>query len=136
MEKANSKKLNRWSKYYLEFIQLVAMGLLFLFVFNKELVIFVKEFISALPVGGGLVESIAIRGYVVFNMLANSPSLIVLLFAIFQVVIFAKTVTAWLIICCTPFSFNKENVVVRKQKVECYCRDNKSAYLENSRLLF
>lgn len=136
MQKVQNRKLNKLSKYYLEFIQLLVVGLLFLFVLNKELVLFVKEFISALPIGASLVESIALKGYIIFNILSNSPSLFVLTLVLLQVMIFAHAIKMWVIIFCNPFSYIKEDVIINNHKIERYCRDNTSKYLETSRLRF
>lgn len=135
MKKDNAYKINRHSKYFLEFIQLVVMGLLFLFVLKRELVVFVKELISSLPVGGNFIESIAVKGYVIFNLISHSPSLIVFTFLILQVMVFA-TFKCLTLLYCYPFYYAKENLTIVEKKVEHFYRNNRTTYLENLRLLF
>lgn len=130
------KKFNSFAKKYAqELLQLVAMGLLFLFVLNKELIVFVKEFIGALPVGGSLIESIALRGYVIFNLLSNSPSIVIFTLLFLQVVLFVYTINLLAIIFCKPFMLKEDVVVVQKKILDTYTRNNKTTYLENLRLL-
>jgi hypothetical protein len=136
MEKVGNQKINKFSKYYLEIVQLVATGLLFLFVLNKELVIFIKEFISALPIGSSFVESIALRGYVLFNLLANSPSLVVFTFVFLQLIAIASVISLWIIIFCNPFIYDEKTIVTCDKKVEKFYRNNRTVYLETMRLLF
>lgn len=117
-------------------MQLVVMGLLFLFVLQKELIVFVKEFIYSLPTGSNVIEQIAIRGYVYFNLLANSPSLFAVAFVIIQVMLFACTITIILYILCEPIIYSKENIFLNfKRKENKFYRDNRSCYLENLSLL-
>lgn len=125
MKECQNSKFNRLSKHYIEICQLIVMAVLFLFVFNNELVVFVKDFIGALPIGGGLVESIAIKGYFVFKVLASSPSLFVLTLVFLQLMIFAHAIRVWLVIYARPFVYDKEDIVLADSTVDlCKPRDN------------
>lgn len=130
------RKFNSFVKKYAhEFFQLIIMSCLFLFVLNKELVLFVKEFISAIPFGGNFIESIALKGYVVFNMLSSSPSLVALMLMFLQVVLVVYTIRILVIIFYKPFVLNEESLATEQTSVENYARNNKIIYLENLRLL-
>lgn len=111
MKDVKCKKFNRFSKYYLDICQLIVMGLLFLFVLNNELVMFVKEFVGILPVGAGIVESVAVKGYFVFKILATSPSFFVFTYVFFQLMIFAYAFRVWIVKYGTPWKCGKEDIV-------------------------
>ncbi|MGN0961261.1 MAG: hypothetical protein ACI4PF_03580 [Christensenellales bacterium] len=136
MQNLNAKKVNRFSKYYFNFIQLVVTGLLFLFVLNRELVLFVKEIISVLPVGANFIESIALKGYIIFNVLSNSPSIVILTLFIFHIVLFGYKIKIWCIVFCNPFIYNKEDLTCGEKKTCQFYRNNRTIYLENLRLLY
>lgn len=136
MNRISRKEFNRKNKFLIGLVQLFILGLVVLSVFNREIVIFVKDFIKALPVGSSFVEGVALRGYVYFQLLTSSPSLVMLSFVLLQVMIFAYVVTTWIIIFSKPFVYNKENVATTNPHVEIFYRNNRSSYLENMRLLF
>ena len=136
MSKFTANKVNRISKISLEIVKLVAMALMFLFVLNKELVVFVKEFISTLPAGSTLVETIATRGYIYFCLLSNSPSLFALTLVLIQVFLFVQVVTIIVYVFCKQLYYTKENAAIEYQKKENkFYRNNRTVYLENSSLL-
>lgn len=118
MKNADDKKFNKVPKRYVDICQFVVMAVLFLFVLNNELVIFVKDFISMLPIGGGFVESVAIKGYFVFKVLMSSPSLFLFTIVFLQLVICAQAIKVWLIIYVKPFAYDKSDVIVSEDYID------------------
>lgn len=112
MKETNTQKINRVPRRYVDICQFVVMAVLFLFVLNNELVVFVKDFINILPIGGGLVESVAIKGYFVFRVLASSPSLFIFTLIFLQLMICAYAIKVWLIVFARPFIYVKEDLVL------------------------
>lgn len=136
MKKLYRPELNRKNKAFLTLMQFVILGLFVLTAFNREVVLFVKDFINALPVGSSLVEHVAVKVYVLFQFIASSPSFVMLSFVIIQVMLFAYVVMTWIIIFSKPFVYDKEDIVVHENRIDAFCRNNRGSYLENMRLLF
>ena len=135
MFRKNTNKVNKGNKVYFLLVQLLVIAMLVLFVFNNELVIFVKDFINALPVGRGFVESIALRGYVVFNALSSSHSLFALCLLFLHVVIFTSTICKIILFIAQPYFCNEEEIKKVEYKVESFDKNYKGCYLEHMRLL-
>ena len=136
MKQLYTTKLNKKNKVFITLMQFVILGLFVLTAFNREVVLVVKDFINALPVGSNIIECLAVRVYVLFQFIATSPSIVMLSFVIIQVMLFAYVVMTCIIIFSKPFIYNKEDVVVQENTVDAFCRNNRSSYLENMRLLF
>lgn len=117
MKERQGGNFNRLSKYRVEICQLFIMVLLFLFVFNNELVVCVKDFIASLPIGAGLVESIAVKGYFTIKILASSPSLFLFTFVLLQLMIATYAIKLWTVIFAHPFVYVKDDIVLEDSAV-------------------
>lgn len=118
MKETNTQKINRVPRRYVDICQLVVMAVLFLFVFNNELVVFVKDFINVLPIGGGFVESVAVKGYFVFKVLASSPSLFIFTLIFLQLMICAHAIKVWFVVFARPFIYVKEDLILSEDYMD------------------
>lgn len=133
------KKTNQESRSRAHFllVQLSVVAMLFLFVFKKELVIVVKDFIQNLPIGSNFVEAIAVKGYVIFTAMSNSPSLFAFCFFILQIFIFTTSFKVIALFFAKPQLHEEDKLTFAKHtKTNTYEPNHRECYLENLRLLF
>ena len=118
-------------------VQLSVIALLFLFVLKKELVVVVKDFIQNLPIGSSFVEAVAVRGYVIFTAMSNSPSLVAFCFFVLHLFVLTTSFKLLVMLIEKPHLQEEEKVSFAKSaRTKTYVANYKNCYLENLRLLF
>lgn len=136
MLKSVNMRKNNLKKYLLSFFQLFSAVVLFFLVFNRELVVVVKDFINMLPVGSNVIESLAIRVYAIVLPLTNSPSLVAFCFIVLQLCLVASTIgVVFLIFLKRIENGLEEDIEPPKYKVSAFNKDYGQMYLEIRRLL-
>ena len=111
--------------------QVLAIALVFFVALKQELVTIVKDFINALPVGSGFVESIAVRCYMLLTALSNSPSIIALCWVVLNVFVAYQTVRILVMFFHHIIDLLFARISEYSEKIVSYFRNQKGCYLIN-----
>lgn len=132
MEIFNKKSVK--SKYIVPLLQLVVVAFLFVFVFDKECVLVLKNTLDKLQICESY-QAIIYNFLIPVKMLCHSPSLLTFLFVTLQLVCITTTIKFVISILEKSFVSIDGKVEEQEYSSQKYIINKNYVYLENSRLL-
>ena len=133
MKFVTKKKFN--NKYFLLLLQLVVMAVLFVFVFDKQAVLLLKDSLSRLQLSAGF-ERLIFEILCGFKMLVHTPSFVATVFFVIPIIYMASNIEIIKTVFISYKETEVEPVNIVDYRVEGYQKLLNYSYLENSRLLF
>ena len=130
-------KNSKLNKHLKSLFHTLLWGGLFALVLNKEVVVFIKDFIDSLPIGSEFIRSIAVEVYLGLKALIHAPSLLGVLIVFLQLFYITCDIY-YLLIQNYPFIKNCY-YYVNVSETETHTKDiavsKRYDYLQLSRLL-
>lgn len=128
----NRKKYN---KFTLALLQLCAIGLVLLFIFNKEAILIAKAIFERLEIAPDF-QMLIYRILLPFKVLMDSPSLCAIFFLIMHIICATYYKGSMMYIVTEPYMSEGEEVNPPKYPVYNFMEQKNYSYLKTMRLLF